>query len=518
MEGDTGVSDGTPIRTDVCVIGAGPAGITLAVELGAKGVQVCLVESGGLDFEPDVQTQSRGESDGYPIHRLDHSRVRGFGGTLLHPRISAEGWAARPLDPIDFEARTGLREVGWPFTRGHLDSYYARAEKACLVRPFDEAATLWHERAPTLGLSLVDNELEPAVFQFPTPDFRQLWNLLRTWSNVKVLLHTRALELDTDSSGRRIDRVVAVRGGRERVVVRPRLVVFAAGGIENARLLLTANQGRGLGNEHDLVGRYFAERLSFHGGHVVLSDRASIEQLGCFHRPSCDEIGGGLRIPEPIQRDRGLLNCVFYLVPRPKAVTSDAVRSLSTLSKARGRRPVIGARGRHVRNVLASPPALADIALGKVMSRPRVLVLRTQGEQAPNPESRVRLGSRRDDLGIPVPRVTWRTTDDDLASVKASAQLLGDTLRARGLGLLEWTADPDTTLVEGNHHHLGTTRMHMDPAKGVVDPEGKVHSVENLYVAGSSVFPTYGASNPTLTIVALSIRLADHLREVLERR
>jgi choline dehydrogenase-like flavoprotein len=146
-----------------------------------------------------------------------------------------------------------------------------------------------------------------------------------------------------------------------------------------------------------------------------------------------------------------------------------------------------------------------------------VLVLRAQGEQAPNPESRVRLGSRRDDLGIPVPRVTWRNTDDDLASVKASAQVLDHTLRARGLGLVKWTADPDTTLVEGGHHHLGTTRMHADPARGVVDPVGKVHSVDNLYIAGSSVFPAYGASNPTLTIVALSVRLADHLREILGR-
>jgi choline dehydrogenase-like flavoprotein len=294
-------------------------------------------------------------------------------------------------------------------------------------------------------------------------------------------------------------------------------VVFATGGIENARLLLTANHGRGLGNEHDLVGRHFAERLAIHGGHVVLSDLAPIQELGSFYRPAGEEIGGGLRVPDTVQRDLGLLNCSFYLVPRPKAVTSDAVRSLSTLSKARWRRPAVGAIGRHLRNVLTNPPALADLALGRIMSRPRVLVLRADGEQAPNPESRVRLGSRRDDLGIPVPRVTWRITDDNFASMKASAQVLDHTLRARGLGLVEWTADPHTTLVEGSHHHFGTTRMHADPARGVVDPVCNVHSVDNLYIAGTSVFPTYGASNPTLTIIALSIRLADHLREILGR-
>jgi choline dehydrogenase-like flavoprotein len=510
--------DGEDIRTDVCVVGAGPAGITLARELGARGVHVCVLESGGREIEPDVQTQSRGESDGYPIHRLDSSRVRGFGGTLLHPLImTGGGWAARPLDPIDFEVREGLRDVGWPFPREHLDSYYTRAEEACGIATFDEAAKLWIAKVSKLGQSLVESELEPAVFQFRTPDCLQMWNLLCASPNVRVFLHTRAVEVVTDSSGGHIERIVGVRGTRERVVIRPLQVVFAAGGIENARLLLTANHGRGLGNEHDLVGRYFAERIMLHAGHVVLSDVVSIQELGSFHRSASEEIGGGLRIPDTVQRDLGLLNCCFFLVPRPKAVTSDAVRSLSTLGKARSRRPAIGALGRHLRNVLASPPALADIALGRIMSRPRVLVLRAQGEQAPNPESRVRLGSRRDDLGMPVPRVTWRSTDDDLASVKASAQVLNHTLRARGLGLVEWTADPDTTLVEGGHHHLGTTRMHADPARGVVDPVGKVHSVDNLYIAGSSVFPAYGASNPTLTIVALSIRLADHLREILGR-
>lgn len=517
VDGNATEPDGEDVRTDVCVVGAGPAGITLARELGARGVHVCVLESGGLEFEPDVQAQSRGESDGYPIHRLDRSRLRGFGGTLLHPSIAAWGWAARPLDPIDFEVREGLRDVGWPFPREHLDSYYTRAEEACGLTTWDEAAKLWIAKASKLDQSLVENEFESAVFQFRTPDHLRMWNLLRASPNVRVFLHTRAVEVVTDSSGGHIERIIGVHGSRERVVIRPLQVVFAAGGIENARLLLTANHGRGLGNEHDLVGRYFGERFSLHAGHVVMSDEASIQELGSFHSSAGDEIGGALRIPDTVQRDLGLLNCVFFLVPRPKAVTSDGVRSLSTLGKARCRRPAIGALGRHLRNVLASPPALADIALGKIMSRPRVLVLRAQAEQAPNPESRVRLGSRRDDLGIPVPRVTWRSTDDDLASVKASAQVLDQTLRARGLGLVNWTADPDTTLVEGSHHHLGTTRMHADPARGVVDPDGKVHSVDNLYIAGSSVFPTYGASNPTLTIVALSLRLADHLREILRR-
>jgi choline dehydrogenase-like flavoprotein len=512
------VADDEEILTDLCVVGAGPAGITIAGELDKRGVHVCLLEAGGRDFERRFQRQSRGESDGYPIYRLHGSRVRAFGGTLRHRRIWDAGWAARPLDPIDFEAREGLPEFGWPFGREHLDPYYARAESVCGIRPFDVATTMQQKQASADALSLGNGGLESTIFQFPTNAFHDAWDVLSASSNVRLLLETRAAEIRVDSIGRRVDSIVAVRGGRERVVIRPRLVVFAAGGIDNARLLLLASEGRGLGNEQDLVGRYFAERLSFHAGHVVLSDETSLDQLDCFHRPDGAEIAGALRVADKLQRERHLLNVVFFLVPRLAAFTSNAARSLTTLRKAFDRRPLIEHIGWHTRNALTGARDLADLAMSRVVSKPRVLALRVQGEQAPNRESRVTLGSRRDDLGLPVARVTWRMTDDDYRSIEASVRVLDEVLRSRRFGYVEWTALPgSTTLVEGNNHHLGTTRMHADPRQGVLDPDCRVHSVDNLFVAGCSVFPTYGASNPTLTIIALALRLADKLQEVLDQ-
>jgi choline dehydrogenase-like flavoprotein len=508
------------ILTDVCIVGAGPAGITIASELDNRGVRVCLLEAGGRDVEQRFQGQSRGESDGYPIHRLHKSRVRAFGGALRHPHFRRDGrWAARPLDSIDFAAREGRPEFGWPFDRKHLDPYYARAALICGIRPFDVATALWSEQVSTDGRLIGSSpELAPAIFQYTRPAFHDAWHDLSASSNVRLLLETRAVEIRVDSTGRRVDSIVAVRGSRDPVVIRPRLLVFAAGGIENARLLLTANAGRGLGNEHDLVGRYFAERLWLHAGHVVLSDKTSVDQLGCFHGPEGADIGGGLRVAEKVQRQRQLLNVAFFLVPRTAAVTANAVQSLSTLRKAVDRRPLIADIGWHTGNALIGARDLANLAMSRVVSRPRVLALRAQGEQAPNRESRVTLGSRTDDLGIRVARVTWRMTDDDLRSIEASARVVDAVLRSQGVGHVEWTARLDgTTLVEGLYHHLGTTRMHADPRQGVVDPDCRVHSVDNLFVAGSSVFPTYGASNPTLTIVALALRLADKLREVLNQ-
>jgi choline dehydrogenase-like flavoprotein len=497
---------------DVCIIGAGPAGITIARDLATQEVKTVLIESGDREFTPSAQRPNRGESDGYPLHRLDDCRVRAFGGTLQHPRLDVNGWAARPLDAIDFEPRPNTPGNGWPFDRASLDPFYHRAVRTFPMRTPEDAEAWWRSRASQTALDLARDELEATVFQFRAPSFDESWAILNASDRVQVMLGTRVVDLRSSGPDGKVTEVVAVREERDQVVIKPRLVVVAAGGIENARILLTARGCQGLGNEHDLVGRYFSERLTFHGGHVVLHDGVVREDLLMLHRPPGVEAGGGLRVSDSLQRQHGLLNCAFFLMPRPLAVTRESLRSLSTLRKALSRRPILPTTARHVPKLFGAPLPLAEIAFGRFRPRPQTLVLRTQGEQSPHPDSRVTLGSRRDDLGLPVARVTWRILDDDFGSVRQSASILDQALRARHVGRVEWTADDGVlTLVEGNHHHLGTTRMDKDPRHGVVDAHCRVHSVPNLYIAGSSIFPRYGASNPTLTIVALAHRLADHL-------
>ncbi|MBO0827472.1 MAG: GMC family oxidoreductase [Streptosporangiales bacterium] len=495
--------------TDLCIVGAGPAGISIARELDGSGIRICLLESGAADVERRVQRQSRGESDGYPVHLLRRSRVRAFGGTLRHPRVrTGGGWAARALDPVDFEARWGVPDSGWPFDHGYLLPYYERARRVCGLAPRGPADEAWR---PVRG-----SDVEPTLYQLTQVDFSDVHDTLVSSPNVRLLLRCRAVDFTTDPTGRRVETVTAVRADGSKAVVRPRAVVLAAGGIENARLLLTADAGRGLGNEHDVVGRYFAERLALSVGYVVPYGPGSVRDAGFFDRRG--DVSGAIRVVDRVQRDKGFLNCAFSLVPRPAAVATTAVGSLSTLHKAMIRRPLVDGFGARVRHVATGLDHVADFALSRVVARPRVLVVRAQGEQAPNRDSRVTLGSRRDDLGIPVARVSWRMADTDIASIATSLGVVDAALRAGRFGFVASTLDRDpATLVEGAHHHLGTTRMHADPRKGVVDADCRVHSVRNLYVTGSSVFPTYGLSNPTLTIVALALRLADHLRGTLGR-
>jgi choline dehydrogenase-like flavoprotein len=174
----------------------------------------------------------------------------------------------------------------------------------------------------------------------------------------------------------------------------------------------------------------------------------------------------------------------------------------------------------HLRNMATGVRPLTRTLLARIRRtslRPRVLVVRTQAEQAPDPSSRVTLGSARDRYGVPRPALDWRLSQADLASIRRSEDLLDDELERTGLGRIQrkYGEEHPPVVFEGNHHHMGTTRMQVDPRQGVVDPDGRVHGVSNLYITGTSIFPTGGYMNPTYTVVALAIRLADRLRTVV---
>jgi choline dehydrogenase-like flavoprotein len=520
-------ANGELIETDLCIVGAGPAGITIAKQFQTGQTRVCLLESGGREVERRPQRRNRGESVGYPLHRLDRSRVRAFGGASRHWPPD-EGLAVRPLDPIDFEARSGLPRSGWPFDRAHLEPWYVSAQAVCQGGPYDYDPTGW-TATDARAFDLDDGTVGTTMFQHGPAAFDGYHAELAAAPAVTVFQHATVTELLPDEHDPdRVDRAAVRRDDGSHFFVRARIFVLATGGIETPRLLLLSRRAHpaGLGNAYDLVGRFFAERLSARSGYVVPDRPELIDQAGFYDiRPARGtRVQGALRVPDAVQRERQLRNCAFFLLRRDASITAEAVRSLATMVKAARRRPIAPGMPGHVRNVVTGPRGLAGYAAGVVAARrgggrprPEVLVLRVQAEQAPNPDSRITLGDRTDEFGLPVARVDWRASEDDVASIRSSQELLDAAFRSAGLGRIEGMlgSEHPPVLFEGNYHHLGATRMHPAAREGVVDVDAKVHGVRNVYVAGSSVFPTYGCSNPTLTIVALALRLADHVAKQL---
>jgi choline dehydrogenase-like flavoprotein len=527
------ISENDRIETDLCIVGAGPAGISIAREFIGKGLRVCVLESGGATPSAEDQKLNEGRSVGYWYYPLASTRTRAFGGTSTHwdHNIGEDGrpyrWYTRPLDAIDFESRPGIPHSGWPFPRDALMPFYERAQEVCRLGPFDYDGAAWDDSATPERLPLSDDAVVTNVFQYGEHTFAEYLAELSGAPNVTAVLHASACELLLDEDQRTIRGVVAKSAPTSSFRVAARAYVLAAGAMENARLLLlsTATHTAGIGNANDLVGRFFMERLSIRSG-TILPENAELNRrlpLYTIHLKRGTRIQATLGLDQERMRREGLLNAALFVVPTYKAFTSEGVRSLVALYRAARRRPWPGGLVGHTRNILRDLDQVALTVYRQTVGgggqNSDVCILRIHAEQAPNRESRVTLDSRRDALGLPAPSLDWRVGDLDRESIRRTQEILDRELRQANLGRIDrplGDEDPPA-LFRGAFHHMGTTRMHRDPAQGVVDADSLVHGTANLFVAGSSVFPTAGCANPTLTVVALALRLSDHLASVLGR-
>jgi choline dehydrogenase-like flavoprotein len=510
----------TKVTADVCIVGAGPAGIALARGLAPHSFRVVVLESGGLAPDGATQELYKGRSTGLPYDPLDACRLRYFGGTSNH-------WAgeSRPFDDVDFETREGIPHSGWPFPKRDLLPYYRRADEVLhlISQPYD--AHVWAgPHTPVLPLpttQVISHVVQESIIRFRTTYQDELGQAPR----VHVYLHANLVAISTSAEARTIRDVEAATLEGNRFHVAARVFVLACGGIENARLLLLPHGSRtlGLGNEHDLVGRFFMEHPET-GAALWLPSHPALElrfytRHRFAHGPARRWIRGSLALPQDLMRREHLLNfrCELHQVRR--RVPDEAAESLAHIAGhlSRGRIPEDFVD--HLRNVLTDVDGLTDRLRRKVFGDPPTLVyLLHVSEQAPNPDSRVTLSQDRDRLGLPRVELSWRLSEVDRRCLRRSQAIIAGALAETGLGRVRWMLGDDVGdwPGRGQYHHMGTTRMHTDPKQGVVDAQCRVHGIANLFVAGSSVFPTSSCGTPTLTIVALALRLADHLTTVLK--
>lgn len=533
------------LDTDVCIVGAGPSGITLAREFANQNFRVCLVESGGFEFEKDIQSLCEGEVIGDPYPSLTETRRRQFGGNahFWRARIGYEqfGFRCLPLDTIDFEQREWIPYSGWPFTRSDLDPFYERAHKVCQLGPFTYKVEDWkNSRASPLPFK--SKRLITSISQYASryPFTHEYREEIKQADNITILLHANVMEIETDGVGKTVTSLrIHGLGGNNQFWLAGKVFILATGGIENPRLLLLSNKinKAGIGNQNDLVGRFFIDRPRINCGTLIPDHRQLFDMTDLYDIRNINgvPIMANIMLNEELMRQEKLMNNGAQLLPKPQAHQIEAIDSLKQIILSIHHAKLPSHLQKHLINIVHSGDYLTISAFWAIISRLPGLRHRKfsyfpyekrkfshfeviyQIEQAPDPTNRVMLSTDRDYLGQNKVEIHWQLNDIDIRTVKRVQEIWKEEFAQSGLGELHLEHE-----VEGfkfhkaaASHHIGTTRMHIDPKQGVVDPNCLVHDMTNLFIAGSSVFPTIGYANPTLTIIALAIRLADHIKTLI---
>ncbi len=489
-------------RYDVCIAGGGVAGIVLAKTLAERGRRVLILEAGGLEYDERSQDVYRGRNVGRPYFDLDACRLRFLGGTSNH-------WAGqcRPLDRYDYLKRDGIGESGWPIGIDDLQPYLRPARHILEIEPFPKEAPL----------PASEGDLKEAVFRFSPPvRFKDKYlEFLKSSQAVDVFLNANVIKIDLDPDSGRIAGF-GFRGYRDEAPLRTATAdryVLAMGGMENARALLNADHqmAAGLGNEGGLVGRFFMEHVTnMIGYYVVDSARSSLGDAWRFIAPTYTMLC-----------DAEIANCGLWFEPLP------GTKQVSLVEQAKN----------GVKNILCTSDVIADFVRAirdfncplqthvPVSIPDDAGIVGISAEQVPNRDSRVGLSDDRDRFGQRRIALDWQLLPIAKRTIHkvalATAQYVARQDLAR-IKLRDWVLDADAPIpgldegeeVAGNHH-IGTTRMGTSKVDGVVDLDCRMFGIDNLYIAGSSVFRTAGHANPTLTIVQMTLRLADHLAATL---
>lgn len=539
------------LETEVAIVGAGPVGITLARELIGQDFRVMLIESGSIEFNEETQSLREGivseETQFFPYHQ----RTRQYGGTSNQWSIQMGdnklGVRYAPLDNIDFEKRDWVPDSGWVLSKSELNSDYEKAQKVCQIGSFNYEGRAWEDKTSP-SLHFQGDRITTTIFQFGYRDiFKDDYKKeIDRASNLTTCLNSNVVEIETEETAQNITRLRLVTLDGKQFWVKAKIYILAAGGIENARLLLLSDrtQKTGLGNQNDLVGRYFMDHFMVSGGKLIPSSPQLFNQTALYDLRWVKGtfITGKLSLTEETLRQEKLLNCASYLVPRYKHYYARmrVMDSLEIMGESLRRWEIPIDVHRHLGNFMAGleyastaiyrkvtakkPFFHAHIAIGGWSNLPHkeqeftTFEIQHLVEVAPHRDNRVMLSQECDRIGCRKVKVDFRMRDIDIQSLRRTQEILKEDFANSGLGEFALENEEMPYLINastGSSHHIGATRMHSDPKQGVVDANCQVHGISNLFIAGSSVFPTGSYVNPTLTAIALAIRLSDRVKSVM---
>ena len=561
-------SDEHRFEADLVIIGGGPAGLTIAQQFAQSSIRVLLLESGLMEENKDHSDLLAVESVGEPFTLTQKQKRTEFHGESSNTwsqeaqpfgvRCRALGgsthaWAGKsaPFDAIDFRARPWIDNSGWPITRAEVQPFIERAYDVLNLSPALPETKFTSEDLASFYWQFARSRLDKLDIMRFGREFASIPS-----DTIQVLLNATVTNIGLNEYGESVSHLtVSDLAGRSFRIKAP-LVVLAASGIENPRLLLASNDIRaeGIGNGQGAVGRYLMDHP---GARVAQVGKAFMNPFlkrfgfqGIRHNGRAHMFMHGLALSPEVQDREGLLNAaVYFATQRAPDDPWDALKRLirrksaapvkDLVSMVAGAGLLAKGGGTKMLSSHLMPSRLKDVIInGAIRLNPNLVAeeFQNQGvphkilglsldaisEQLPNRDSRVTLSDRTDKLGVPMAKVDWRINDIERRTLIRIAHIAEQTFAKAGLAgltLEDWVTDErlDGAVIIDMAHTLGTTRMSKTHATGVVDANCQVHGVNGLYVAGGSVFPTSGHANPTLMILSLAVRLADHLKTQLKK-
>jgi choline dehydrogenase-like flavoprotein len=502
------IDNNSIIEGDICIVGAGAAGVSIALEWQNTPYKVILLEGGGFEYDEKIQELYDGETTGQRYFPLKSTRYHAFGGTTR-----LWGGYCSPLDEIDFKKREWVEYSGWPITKRDLMPYYGKAIEYLDLHSPDFSVTKWiSEIEESQELLEYNNMVWSKMWQFspPTRFGIKYKDLIINATNIFLYTYANATNILLNEAKNKVAEIQVKNYNNKTHTIKAKHYILASNALQNTRLLLASNSqiNVGIGNDHDNVGRYFMDHLEIKSAELWLVKPLPMELY--VHKKEGTIARAEFSLTEKAQRQNKILN---------------GTASLTALTRARYEKPYIDLwsnkdpRKNQYTTWEKIKKRLSMIKESTIDNIDRAYELFTRIEQAPNPNSRITLLDEKDSLGVPKISLHWSLTELDRISIRkmyeviANEMSIADVARVRFLEFLQNENDllwPKHT--GGGWHHMGTTKMHNDPKQGVVDSNCKIHGIDNLYIAGSGCFPTSGSVNPTFTLVALSLRLSDYLK------
>jgi choline dehydrogenase-like flavoprotein len=461
---------------DYCICGSGAAGITAALKLSQAGAKVALLEGGGLDYDQKSQQIYETESTGMELWP-GNTRLRFFGGTTNH-------WAGRcrPFENIDFEPRSYFNMPGWPIKKQEMDRYLSEAKSILDL----EGAFKEEPGTVDFSASFVKDKSQVSK---PTRFKEKYLKTITDAKNIDLIVHANVTRLNIDNDNR-VEGVHLQNYDDHHHTLTANQYIIAMGGIENARILLLSDdkhQG-GLGNHADMLGRCFMEHLNVNFGTFISNQDAWSHTKRMEYYTTADFVQ---------KQSIGSANVTLNIV--------EEVRAYGRTRKIK----------EYLQRVTCELGFQDSIQHWVEFNCPGEGSTGTLCEQQPNLKSRVYLSDKLDSLGMRKLVIDWQLSEDDKKTIRVLAKETAKQMAEANIGrmkLHDFVLDESLDIPVSPHaHHMGTTRMSESPKAGVVDPNCKVHGIENLYVAGSSVFPTGSGVNPTMPLLQLTLRLTDYL-------